>query len=335
MDTACAAAYSAIRRMRSRFLLCLVVSSANACGWALAGEPSDKQLLSGIADALGDYHLPEFYRASREFLRRFPEHAEADRVRYQLALQMVTENLQHPDTPDAREAVGLLEQLSEKGHTEGARFDAALVLMKFAPREERARRADAMLERFAERKDLDQVYAFAVDEAASRNDPARAAKLARSLLERFPDHPDAAEYKRVIRRAELIGARFPLDRTLPAPLAKRLARKVVLIDVFATWCVPCLAELPRMRAFFGQHKKQGFEIVGVSVDEDLAAFERFQKERSVPWPLIHDRSEGGIAERSGTVDLPTYVLLGRDGAVVSADLRGDGLYRRIEELLRR
>jgi thiol-disulfide isomerase/thioredoxin len=335
MDRARRRAYQAIRSMRPRVLLCLFVASALACGRAQAGEPSDAELLSRIAGALEDYHLPEFYRSSREFLHRFPDHAEADRVRYQFALQMVTENLQHPDTPDAREATALLEQLDKNGRTEDARFDAALVLMKFAPKEDRAHKADLMLERFRERKDLDQVYAFAIDEALARNDSARVAKLARAMVQRFPDHPDAPEYERVIRRAELIGTRFPLDKTLPRPLVKRFAGKVVLIDVFATWCAPCLAELPRLKAFFEQHKAQGFEILGVSVDQDLAAFERYQKESSPPWPLMHDRAKGGISERAGTVDLPTYVLLGKDGKVISADLRGDGLYRKIEELLSR
>ena len=104
-----------------------------------------------------------------------------------------------------------------------------------------------------------------------------------------------------------------------------LAGKVVLIDFWATWCGPCVAEIPRVRDAYDRYHARGFEVVGISLDE------AFVEEKEIPWPIIVDSQNetGGLAARYGITAIPTMILVGRDGAVVSTTARG----RLLEDLL--
>jgi len=112
-----------------------------------------------------------------------------------------------------------------------------------------------------------------------------------------------------------------------------LAGKVVLVDFWATWCGPCVAEIPRVRALYDRYHDRGFDVVGIGLDEDPADLAAFVAKHEIPWPIIHDRrSDDGrppLAERYGIAAIPTMILVGRDGRVVSVEARG----RRLEELL--
>jgi thiol-disulfide isomerase/thioredoxin len=110
-----------------------------------------------------------------------------------------------------------------------------------------------------------------------------------------------------------------------------LAGKVVLVDFWATWCGPCVAEIPRVRDAYDRYHERGFEVLGISLDEDHAALAAFVAEREIPWPIMVDARDdaGGLARRYGISAIPTMILVGRDGAVVSTEARG----RQLEELL--
>lgn len=108
--------------------------------------------------------------------------------------------------------------------------------------------------------------------------------------------------------------------------AASLRGRVVLIDFWATWCAPCLAQLPelaRLRDRYGER----FEILAISLDgrqrRDVVAW---LKRQGISWPQVHDgRGFSSPAARSfGVRALPASVLVA-DGAVVGANLRGDAL----------
>lgn len=91
--------------------------------------------------------------------------------------------------------------------------------------------------------------------------------------------------------------------------------KVVLVDFWATWCAPCQEEIPDLVALREKLAPRGFEILGISMDEDGAkAVKRFLKKRPIPYPLALN---GGETEPNGwTVPgLPTAYLIGRDGMI--------------------
>jgi thiol-disulfide isomerase/thioredoxin len=116
-----------------------------------------------------------------------------------------------------------------------------------------------------------------------------------------------------------------------------LAGKVVLVDFWATWCGPCVAEIPNMLTEYEKYHDKGFEIVGISLDQDREALETFVAERKIPWPVLHEQEGEGshpLAEFYGINGIPQFVLIGRDGNVITLDVRGEKLGQRLAELFK-
>jgi thiol-disulfide isomerase/thioredoxin len=92
--------------------------------------------------------------------------------------------------------------------------------------------------------------------------------------------------------------------------------KVVLLNLWATWCGPCRYEIPELERIHGNYAKKGFEVVGVSVDESGAdTVRQFVSENKMTYPVVLD-PQGNLANLLQTSVLPTSVLIGRDGRIV-------------------
>jgi thiol-disulfide isomerase/thioredoxin len=94
------------------------------------------------------------------------------------------------------------------------------------------------------------------------------------------------------------------------------AGKVVLVDFWATWCAPCVEELPDLVALRGKLAPKGFEILGVSMDDDAdPTVRRFLRKHPIPYPILLN---GGERPPDGwdVPGLPTAYLIGRDGTVL-------------------
>ena len=116
----------------------------------------------------------------------------------------------------------------------------------------------------------------------------------------------------------------------------------VLINFWATWCGPCVAEVPNVRALYEKYHDAGFEVLGYSVDEDIEALEKFEEEKKLPWKTaseklsVEAKENGGkeyvnLSEYYGISAIPTMVLVGKDGKVVSTSARGEELKRLLKE----
>jgi peroxiredoxin len=103
--------------------------------------------------------------------------------------------------------------------------------------------------------------------------------------------------------------------------------KVLLIDFWATWCGPCVAELPNVQAVYNQYHKQGLEVVGFSQDEDESTLKSFVAQRGMPWRQVFCGSAfgGKVTEAYGVHAIPFMVLIGRDGKIAAVDMRGPEL----------
>jgi len=115
---------------------------------------------------------------------------------------------------------------------------------------------------------------------------------------------------------------------------KKLRGKVVLIDFWATWCAPCMRELPNVKAVYQKFHDKGFEIVGLSYDEEKQALQQVVSTESIPWPQGFDEANGGkkFAEEFGVTSLPTMWLLDKNG--VLRDLQGvNDLEKKVEKFL--
>jgi len=112
--------------------------------------------------------------------------------------------------------------------------------------------------------------------------------------------------------------------------------RVVLLDFWATWCAPCLEELPRLRRLHETREADGLAIVGVALDAtDRRALTSWLRRNGVTWPQIHDTRgyDGELAQQFDVDRLPATVLFDRDGRIVARDLRGDRLEAAIDALL--
>ncbi|NQU09843.1 TlpA family protein disulfide reductase [bacterium] len=110
--------------------------------------------------------------------------------------------------------------------------------------------------------------------------------------------------------------------------------KVVLIEFWATWCAPCMQELPHLIATYEKLHNQGFEIVGISLDETKAALEKVVDVNKIKWSQYFDSRgfEGRVAERFAVERIPTQMLVDKKGYLRVTELRGD-LASEVEKLL--
>lgn len=114
----------------------------------------------------------------------------------------------------------------------------------------------------------------------------------------------------------------------------KMEDKVVLVDFWATWCGPCIAELPNVLAAYEKYHDKGFAIVGISLDDDKSKLESFIEERSMPWPQHFDGKgwENELAQEFGITSIPATFLV-QNGEIVAANLRGPALEEEVAKLL--
>ncbi len=113
--------------------------------------------------------------------------------------------------------------------------------------------------------------------------------------------------------------------------------KVVLLDFWATWCGPCVVEVPNVKAAYNRFHAQGFEVLGISLDENREALKSFVARKEMPWPQVFnaDADRGSDpASLYGVRGIPYTVLVGKDGKIVAMDLRGDHLAAAVDRALK-
>ena len=138
---------------------------------------------------------------------------------------------------------------------------------------------------------------------------------------------------RVGEEAPLFEARTTDGRTIDL---KGLRGKVVLLDFWATWCPMCRAEMPSLVETYVQRAKGGkFEILGISVDEDIGLVPRFAASRGLPWPqtALGPEARNPIARLYNVHSTPMTVLVDADGRIAAVNLLGEQLEKKLAELL--
>ena len=113
--------------------------------------------------------------------------------------------------------------------------------------------------------------------------------------------------------------------------------KVVLIDFWATWCGPCIAELPNVVETYKKYHAKGFEIIGISLDrpESLEKLKTFAQEHEMPWAQFYDGKfwANKLAVRYGIQSIPATFLLDGEGRIIARDLRGPALEQSVAKAL--
>ena len=165
-----------------------------------------------------------------------------------------------------------------------------------------------------------------------------------TLLARSSDKK-LAKYGRDIARikqneSELVGQDLEVEGQAVDRSAfdwKSYRGKVVLVDFWATWCGPCRAELPNVKANYEKYHAKGFEIVAISLDQDRETLETFLSENDIPWVNLFDENSTGwenpVATKYGIKAIPAAILVGKDGKVITTSARGPTLGQQLEKLL--
>jgi thiol-disulfide isomerase/thioredoxin len=143
-------------------------------------------------------------------------------------------------------------------------------------------------------------------------------------------------------RMEMVGKKLDLEGNLldGKPLKWDDYRgKVVLVEFWATWCGPCRMELPNIKRSYQAYHSKGFDVVGVSIDEDKRAVEAYVKDQTVPWAIMFNDAPGQkgfnnpLTTKLGVFGVPCSLLVDKEGKVLSLQARGPGLRKELEKLL--
>ena len=137
-----------------------------------------------------------------------------------------------------------------------------------------------------------------------------------------------------------IGSAAP-DFTMSTPQGdsfslSSLKGKYVLIDFWASWCGPCRAENPNVVATYQKYQDKNFTILGVSLDNDEAAWKKAIKDDHLNWHQVSDLKQwdNAAAKLYGVQAIPANFLLDPDGKIIAKDLRGPELQQTLAKVLR-
>jgi len=159
------------------------------------------------------------------------------------------------------------------------------------------------------------------------------AELFKRVIADYPQSKIAETARVVLLKKESVGKPFDLEFTdaiKGTPISmKDLRGKVVVVDFWATWCGPCLDEMPRMKELYARYHDQGVEFIGVSLDYakeegGLDKLKEYVARREIPWPQYYQGKgwESPFSSSWGIEAIPAVFVVGPDGKLVSTDARG-------------
>jgi thiol-disulfide isomerase/thioredoxin len=290
--------------------------------------------------------------AARAFYVQFPDSTNAIAAG-KLECNMLDKAVAYSGDTNAVSAWGSAQEhlLAAPGLTSADRFDVRVAMVRQkglatqiatpgtwtdkwnASQVEREKDIRALIKDYP---DNDKPYQMLVSFAANAADD-KARSIANEILTLPVSEQLKADAKGILRRLDAPGK--PLDIKFTALDGREVdlnhsQGKVVLVDFWATWCGPCVGELPHVKEAYQKFHARGFDVVGISFDQDGKTLQHFLQTRDLPWPQYFDGQ--GWKNKFGVQycihSIPTMWLVDKKGNLRETNARND-LQGKVEKLL--
>jgi len=279
----------------------------------------------------------------KQFYTRFPDHPKSVSVMDDRWFQLLDDNKNdvvatetadflaaHPNSPDRLEVIR-------------ARAVSAIVAMDADPAAPNilalratAAQAGSLTEEFikaAGKDDQRGAELLFMMSGADAESPAQKAEIYHRIIAQYPNSSMAKTVTGVLRQTAEIGKPFDLafnDAISGKAISiQSLHGKIVVVDFWATWCGPCVGEIPHLKELYAQYKNKGVEFIGVSLDQSqemggLDKLKAFVKENQVDWPQDFQGNfwQSEFSSGWGIYSIPSVFIIDSQGKLFSTEARG-------------
>jgi len=305
--------------------------------------PAEWQEKEPSPGEVAKFYLPALISGAdkaKDFYTRFPQHAKARDARaleYKL-LSMAAQR--YGDTTQTARLEALEKaRMDDPNLGEDERFQlrmqSAQRLMTGLPQTmaEVEKAVRAMQKDFPKHEEVYQLLMM----AASESEGEKGRSLAQEIINGPAPDSVKEQARGLLNRLEAVGKPVVIQYTAVDGREVNVAKmreKVVLIDFWATWCPPCVGEVPNVKAAYEKLHDKGFEIVGISFDQSKEALEKFVAKQEMAWPQYFDGEGWGnkFGKQFGINGIPTMWLVDKKGNLRDVNARG-ALEEKVTKLL--
>lgn len=255
----------------------------------------------------------------RTFIKTYPKHRRADEAYYFLGSILV-------ELQRIEEGIEVFEELL-KDYPFATYVEPSLLTLGLA------------YDKISEHSKADSLYEKLANHSKYRN--GRYAATAQQLLEQdktqrtgeLSNSPSASPHASRNPYVNKLAPDFRVMDIRGEELTLEQYRgQVVLLDFWATWCGPCIAEMPNVKRTYAKHKNQKFQIIGISLDRSIAPLDAYIYGEGIEWRQYLD-STGKISGLYNVRGIPSTFLIDGAGIVRGVNLRGHALESAVAELV--